>query len=161
MMKYQELDYTIDKSQTYLVVRGTNLNTGNGMSYLWWLNGSNHGTQVAPSTTKTVTVDGMQQTVIAWNMATSGIYENFSGDRPNVCMGQTIFGLTSTTGQSDIYDINFVSSVDAYIGTATGIVPQPTADRQGEKCYDLLGRSVSGTHRTGVVVKGKRLLIEN
>lgn len=161
MLRYQDCDYTIDKDEKFMVVRGTNLKTTTGMSYLWWLNGMNHGTQVAPSTTKTVTVDGMQQTVIAWNMATSGIYENFSGDRPNVCMGQTIFGLTSTTGQSDIYDINFVSSVDAYIGTATGIVPQPTADRQDEKCYDLLGRSVSGTHRKGVVVKGKRLLIEN
>ena len=49
MHKYQEHDYTIANDQTYLVVRGTNLSTTSGASYLWWLNGSNHGTQVPPN----------------------------------------------------------------------------------------------------------------
>ena len=155
MLKYQECDYTIDKSQNFLVVRGNNLKTTSGASYLWWLNGSNHGTQVAPSTVKTVTIDDEQQQVIAWNMSTSGIYENFTGDRPNICMGMTIFGLTSTTGQSDIHDITFVSNVDEYIGTATAI-NEIENKNENAKCYDLLGRQLheTATHN-GIYIQGK------
>ena len=174
MLKYQECDYTIDKSLKFMVVRGANLKTTSGASYLWWLNGSNHGTQVAPATIKTITVGDEEQQVIAWNMSTSGLYENFSGDRPNVCMGQTIFGLTSTTGLSHIYDINFVSNVDEYIGTATAIYDLPFFDFRfdssdksvnsksvNSKCYDLQGRQIvnsksvnSKLHR-GIFIQGK------
>ena len=132
MLRYQDCDYDIDKSQTYLVVRGTSLSTTDGHSYLWWLNGSNHGTQVKPTVQRTVTIGDTQQTLIAWNMATSGIYENFTGDRPNVCLGQTIFGLTSsaTDGSCSIYDINFVASVDDYIAQATALRGDVNADGQ-------------------------------
>ena len=162
MMKYQELDYTIDKSQTYLVVRGTNLNTGNGMSYLWWLNGSNHGTQVAPTKTQTVTLDDSQQTVFAWDMTKSGLYENFNGDRPSVCIGQTIFGLTSTTGQTDIYDINFAANVNDYVAQLTEItaIPHiPHADRtqQTERSYDLQGRPAAN-HAGIHIVNGQKVI---
>ena len=123
MLRYQDCDYDIAANQTYLVVRGTSLSTTNSHSYLWWLNGSNHGTQVAPTAVRTINVGDTQQTVIAWNMATSGIYENFTGDRPNVCLGQTIFGLTSSAsdGSCDIYDINFATSVDDYIDLSTAL----------------------------------------
>ena len=140
MMKWQELDYDIDKSQIYLVVRGTNLKTTSGASYLWWLNGSNHGTQVPPSTSKTITVGGEQQQVVAFNMQTSGIYENFSGDRPSVCMGQTIFGLTSTTGISDICDIDYVASVNDYISMVTAISDVYDMHHDNLRYYDLNGR---------------------
>ncbi|MBR6121060.1 MAG: glycoside hydrolase family 127 protein [Prevotella sp.] len=126
MMKYEDKDYDIDKSQKYLLVRGTSLYTTGNNSYLWWLNGSNHGTQVAPATQKTITVDGTQQSLIAWNMSTSGLYENFTGDRPSVCMGQTIFGLTSSAsdGSCEIHDINFVENVADYEAALTsGISP--------------------------------------
>ena len=143
MMKWQELDYDIDKSQTYLVVRGTNLRTTTGASYLWWLNGSNHGTQVAPTTVQTIMMNGEEQQLVAWDMATSGIFENFQGERPSVCMGQTIFGLTSTTGQSDIYDINFVSSVSDYISHATA-VSTPVVNMMPDVEYNLGGRRATG-----------------
>ena len=159
MMKYQDLDYTIDAAQKYLVVRGKNLDTtGSGKSYLWWLNGSNHGTQVAPATTRTITLDGIEQKVIAWNMSTSGLYENFSGDRPSVCMGQTIFGLTSTTGQTDIYDINFIEDVNAYVSTTTalGSVPHHSVYQQG--IYDLQGRQADAAHK-GFQVRSGRVVI--
>lgn len=159
MMKYQDLDYTIDAAQKYLVVRGSNLDTtGSGKSYLWWLNGSNHGTQVAPATTRTITLDGVEQKVIAWNMSTSGLYENFSGDRPSVCMGQTIFGLTSTTGQTDIYDINFIEDVNAYVSTTTsvgGITRSPGFERG---VYDLQGRPAHAAQK-GFQVRSGRVVI--
>ena len=143
MMKYEELDYDIDKSQTFLVVRGSNLKTTSGASYLWWLNGTNRGSQVPPATSKTITVDGEQQQVVAFNMKTSGLYDNFSGDRPSVCMGQTIFGLTSTTGTSNIYDINFVANVNDYINTTTAIVAPSVSNKQDME-YDLGGRPATG-----------------
>ena len=143
MMKWQELDYDIDKSQIFLVVRGSNLKTTSGASYLWWLNGTNRGSQVSPSTSKTITVSGEQQQVVAFNMKTSGLYDNFTGERNSVCMGQTIFGLTSTTGTSDIYDINFVSNVDDYINVAATIT-LPTWQRLPDMEYDLGGRPSSG-----------------
>ena len=104
-----------------MVVRGTGLSTNSGASYLWWLNGKNKGSQVPPTTTKTVTIDGQSQVVIAWDMTKSNLYENFTGDRPSVCQGQTIFGMTSSTGQTDIYDINFVESIDDYLTKNTAI----------------------------------------
>ena len=156
MHKYQEHDYTIASDQSVLVVRGTNLSTSTGASYLWWLNGSNHGTQVAPKQTKTVSIDGQAQTVVAWDLPTSGIYENFTGDRPNVCAGQTIFGLTSTTGQSDIYDINYVKNVDEYVNNTVGVRHLPVVgDEEPTATYRTDGVRTDG--RQGIVVsKGKK-----
>ena len=153
MMKYQELDYTISKEQTFLVVRGTNLKTTSGASYLWWLNGMNRGSQVAPAETRTVTLNGMEQTLVAWNMTTSGLYDNFTGDRPNVCLGMTIFGMTSTTGKSDIYDINFATSVEDYLTVANGITDMPATMKPLSPRYDLQGRRVT--------VPAKGIIIEN
>ena len=158
MLKYDDCDYTIDKSQKFLVVRGTNLRTNNGDSYLWWLNGSNHGTQVAPAQAKTLTIGGVQQQLVAWNMATSGIYENFQGDRPNVCMGQTIFGLTSTTGNTDIYDINFTASVDDYASEAASVSSVGIQQQSEGEYYDLGGRKAQGG-RTLRVGYGKKIIM--
>ena len=158
MMKWQENDYDITNDQTFLVVRGTNLSTASGASYLWWLNGTNRGSQVPPVTTQTVSIDGVQQQVIAFNMATSGLYDNFTGERPNVCMGQTIFGLTSTTGTSTIYDINFIADTNEYISQTTGINTIPSAkNRHQTNSYDLGGRQTNATK--GVIIKnGKKVI---
>ena len=88
-------------------------------------------------------MNGEEQQLVAWDMATSGIFENFQGERPSVCMGQTIFGLTSTTGQSDIYDINFVSSVSDYISHATA-VSTPVVNMMPDVEYNLGGRRATG-----------------
>ena len=84
---------------------------------------------------------------------TSGIYENFSGDRPDVCMGQTIFGLTSTTGQSDIYDINYVSSVDDYKDVVGILTPQDIGTGK-ERAYRPDGIRSDG--KGIVITKGKK-----
>ena len=130
MLNYSNREYTIAKTQKYLVVRGINLKTGSGDSYLWWLNGTNKGSQVAPVVAKTVTVGSQKQQVIAWDMTTSGLYANFTDNRPSVCQGQTIFGLTSSTGQTDILDIDFIEDVNQYITTTTtvGAVTRTCAD---------------------------------
>ena len=158
MLNYQNLDYCIESDQTYLVVRGTNLSTGTGASYLWWLNGSNHGTQVAPSKVAPLTIDSVNQTMVAWDMTKSGLYENFSGVHPNVCVGQTIFGLTSTTGQSDIHDICFVSDPDEYVNNIVGIsTPSVLHSPTLRGTYDLSGRPATSNSHI-VVTKGRKVI---
>ena len=159
MLKHEECDYNISQEQKYLVVRGTNLRTGSTDSYLWWLNGSNHGTQVAAAQTKTVTIDGQRQQVVAWNMATSGLYENFSGDHPSVCIGSTIFGLTSTTGRSDILDINFTANVDDYINTATAVVVPQSSKLYPQTRFDLGGRPAGKSAKGIQLSGGKKILL--
>lgn len=154
MMKYVGKQYTIAKEQKYLVVKGKHLSLKSGASYLWWLNGINKASQVAPSLTRT-TDDGYQ--VVAWDMSKSGLNANITGDRPNVCMGQTIFGLTSssTDGYTEIHYIGYAEDVDDEI---TGIAALRPASP--EKYYTLQGLTAP-TNYHGVVVSasnGKKVV---
>lgn len=157
-LKYENLDYDIDKSQKYLVVRGTNLSLADGYSYLWWLNGQNRASQVKPTTSKRITVDGSKQTLVAWDMTKSGLYDNFSGDRPNVCIGQTIFGLTSSvsSGACEIHDINFVSDLSLYEDNVTNVAAtfQDAMRRAPE--YTLQGTTASASVRGVRVTHGRK-----
>lgn len=159
MMNYADKEYDIDATQKYLVVRGMNLKTTSGASYLWWLNGTNRGSQVAPTVQRQLEVDGAQQTIIAWDMTTSGLYDNFSGDRPSVCVGQTIFGLTSaaTDGSCEIYDINFVASVDDYQQATRILAPQ--MGEGSAAAYTLDGRRALPSYK-GIQVKNKKKYIQ-
>ena len=162
MMKYEENDYDIDASQTYLVVRGKGLKTVSGASYLWWLNGMNQGSQVPPTVQKTVSVNNVQQVLIAWNMPSSGLYGNFTGERPSVCMGQTIFGLTSSNadGSCEIHDINFVASVDDYLSTLTNVRNLHSVSPMG-KTYTLGGVPVEqslANKRNVYIQNGKKVI---
>ena len=164
MLKHEQCDYDIAADQHYLVVRGQGLKLTSGASYLWWLNGTNRGSQVAPNAQQKVTVDGTEQQLIAWDMTTSGLYDNFTGTRPNVCMGQTIFGLTSanTDGSCEIFDINFSTSVDDYLAQVSGIRPVSAAwGHPTGKTYRLngveTGTSQSAAH--GVFIQnGKKVV---
>ena len=161
MMKYQEHDYDISKDQTFLVVRGTDLHTTGTYSYLWWLNGSNHGTQVQPAIQKSISVDGQPQSLIAWNMTTSGLYENFTGDRPSVCTGQTIFGLTASSadGSCEIHDINFVADVAAYESMTTAISTPHRVANSTSEIYNLQGQRVEDKTK-GIYITGNRKYIK-
>lgn len=141
MLKHEQCDYDIDISQKFLVVRGQGLKLTSGASYLWWLNGVNHATEVSPNAQQTVTVGGVQQQLIAWDMSKTGLYDNFTGTRPNVCMGQTIFGLTSsnTDGSCEILDINFAANVDDYLAQQTGV----------DQLYCVPGRGQGRTYTIG------------
>ena len=167
MLDYSHVEYTIDKAQTYFLVRGTNLRTGSGDSYLWWLNGTNKGSQVAPTIQKTITIDGQRQQVIAWDMTRSDLYTNFTGDRPDICQGQTIFGLTSTTGQSDILDINFVEDVNQYLET-TSIHDERSTFRSAEghlqgknvqrSTFNLQGQKVPHPTKPGLYLTNGKVI---
>lgn len=169
MLDYGKLNYNISSEQKYLVVRGTNLSTSNGDSYLWWLNGTNKSSSVAPTVKKVITIDGEEQTLIAWDLSTSGINDNLNGDSPIITLGQTIFGMTSTdaNGYSEIYDINFVKNINEYETTVSiqGIEPDGRKFTDNT-VYDLSGRAVSKSNLKGLaqgiyIIDGKKVVIRN
>lgn len=135
MMDYKNTDYNVKGNQKYLVVKGTNLAMGSGKSYLWWLNGKNKRSQVAPQTVRTVG----NEVIVAWDITKSNINEFCQGDLWNFSTGQTIFGLTSTTGTSIISYIGFVSSLDEV--TAISKVCND-ADIKSQRVYTLDGKFV-------------------
>ncbi len=151
-LDYAHTDYTVKAQQKYLVVRGTNLAMGAGKSYLWWLNGKNKGSQVAP--TKTLAVG--DETLVAWDITQSNLNENCKGDVWNCSTGATIFGLTSTTGTSVISYIGFVSSLDEL----TGIQHTTASPTVGaEPVYTLDGRPadasrISSQGKPGIYITG-------
>ncbi len=157
MLDYGKTDYSINKDQIYLVVKGTNLSIASGASYLWWLNGANYGTQVVPDIVKTVSEDGKDYQIIAWDMTKSGLYTNFSGEKPSVCVGQTIFGLTSTdaAGKSDIHLITFVKDVEALV---SGISVVETEKSPTASSYSISGIKVENPSDGIYIINGKKVV---
>lgn len=157
MLDYGKTDYSINKDQIYLVVKGTNLSTASGASYLWWLNGANYGTQVVPDIVKTVSEDGKDYQIIAWDMTKSGLYTNFSGEKPSVCVGQTIFGLTSTdaAGKSDIHLIMFAKDVEALV---SGISDVETEKSPAASSYSISGIKVKNPSDGIYIINGKKVV---
>ncbi len=141
MMDYANTDYTVKGSQKYLVVKGSNLAMGTGKSYLWWLNGKNVGSQVAPQTVRKLDGD----ILVAWDITKSGLDANCQGDKWNFSTGQTIFGLTSTTGTSVISYVGFVSSLDEV--TAVQPVAVKGKNSQTGPVYTLDGKRVGSSDK--------------
>ena len=158
---YANCDYDVRKSDKYLVVRGRNLSTASGKNYLWWLNGVNRGTSVVPDFTKTISMKDAEgktyrSVIIAWDMTKSGIDDNNSTDPFSFANGQTIFGLTSTTGTSTIEYIGFVSSVDDYVQTVG--IPSVSAVSKGKgTVYSLSGTPATDATKGVVIKDGKKV----
>lgn len=158
-LNYGECEYDVLSSNKYLVVRGQNLNTASGKSYLWWLNGVNHGTSVAPTTTKTYIYKdesgkNVTERIIAWDMTKSGLDSNNTGDRFSICNGMTVFGLTSSTGTSIIKYIGFESDVNAYFQTV-GIEAVPEDMDTPQAIYSTEGVLQQGLANGINIVKYK------
>lgn len=108
---FDETSYlTVDKK--YFTVRGSSLQTGDGMAYLWWLGGTNKGTQVQP--TYTLTLEN-GDALLVWDVTKSGLNDNLQADSvafsSNGNAMNTVFGLTSSAsdGTAVISDISFYS----------------------------------------------------
>ena len=97
--------------------------------------------------------------VIAWDMSKSGLYDNFSGDRPSVCMGQTIFGLTSknSNGSCEIHDINFVANVEDYVSETTHITAVTSPDAPAT-IYTLQGIPTRNPRKGVYIRNGKKYI---
>ncbi|MDE5607778.1 MAG: glycoside hydrolase family 127 protein [Muribaculaceae bacterium] len=152
-LDYSKCRYNVRGEDRYLVVKGSNLSASSGKSYLWWLNGVNRASSVAPTVVRT-SDDG--DTVIAWDITRSGLDNNCKGDIYSICAGQTIFGLTSTSGSSRISYIGFLKSPDelqAGIDAVTadgGLTPDSQVD-----VYAIDGRLLSKGEK---LAEARRLL---
>ena len=157
-LDYQNKQYTVSNSQKFFVVKGTNLKTSSGASYLWWFNGINKGSQVSPNVVKSVTENGQTYQVIAWDITKSGLNDNFSGDRVNICSGPTIFGLTSssTSGASDICLIDFVEDVQKDVIDGVNI---PVMKRQN-KYYNPMGMEVKHPVKGIYITNGRKVMVK-
>ena len=148
MMTTEGKKYMVQEALKYLVVKGTNLNTGSGKNYLWWLNGVNRGSSVAPTVVKRA-ADG--DVVVAWDLTQSGLDDNCKGSSWNFATGQTIFGMTATRTPVTISYIGFQSSVDEYLESVGihGVENEESGMKDGKSgmknagIYDLQGRRIS------------------
>ncbi len=109
---YTTANYTVTKEQCWFVVVGTNLSTGEGASELWWMNGDNDGLEW-PQTQVVTLNDG--QVLVAWDLSTIDDLDKDLQDAVNNLDGWTCFGLTSTTGESVISNINFYTWAEAVV----------------------------------------------
>ncbi len=161
-LNYSNKQYTIGKDDKFLIVRGTGLSSDADASFLWWLNGVNKWSSVAPTYVGKA-LDN--ETVVAWDMTASGLADNLTGERPNICVGSTIFGLTAKTNTVVIRDIGFYPSVTDYIEMVSSVDGVTSDDKpMYAGVYTVQGVKVGDTDFTrdfpkGVYIKnGKKYL---
>lgn len=158
--------YEVPMEQKYLVIRGTNLSTTAGNSYLWWLNGKNQGTSVAPTSTKKLK-DGRTQ--LAWDISKSGIDANCQSDpwmlTTEYNSASTTFGLTAVSATKAV--------VISYIGFLSdaqmkGTEPEPlgdgleavVSDAANDDWYTLTGvRMSESTLTPGIYIHNNKKVV--
>ena len=153
-LDYENLQYNVRETDKYLIVKGKGLNVSSGKSYLWWLNGSNHGTSVPPTYTG---VASDKEQVVCWDITASGINENCKGELYSVCQGMTIFGLTSSSGTATISDISFASDIDEYLASV-GIEETILENASDGLWYDLGGVAHNDPVKGVNIQKGKKVV---
>jgi hypothetical protein len=148
-------EYYVPLANKYLVVKGRNISLLQGKSYLWWLNGKNKGTSVAPTRVATAQ-DG--EKVIAWDITESDLNANCTADPWDACQGMTIFGLTSTTGKAIISYIGFESSIEDFLASV-GIEKTQASQKVVSGVYNLQGMRMNTDQPLhGIyVVNGKKV----
>lgn len=108
--------YFITGDDHWFVVKGSNLTLGAASAYLWWSNGVNHGSQVAPD--YSATLSGEQYFV--WNTQNGDpifSWFNTSAERITLNSNGTNFilamGLTASNNQGGtVTDVNYYSDMD-------------------------------------------------
>jgi DUF1680 family protein len=172
--RYSDSSY-VRPDQNLLLVRGTQLRTGSGYSYLWWFNGCNKGSQVAPTYSYHAT-GSSNPYYFLWDVTNSGLADYWTANEEDHILISanskpmiTCFGLTasSTSGTAYIDDIDFLTAqeaVDRYpelsktLGlTPTRILPIKRGNAKGKK-YDLSGRPVGRGYQGLVVSNGRKQL---
>ena len=160
---YDDYSY-ITQKQRYFTVCGTPLRRASGSSYLWWLCGANHGSQVAPTYSTTI-ADG--QSLFVWDITQSKLNDYIKTDTVSFSTnGQamnTVFGLTTThsDGSATISDINFYTrdslvncypEMQQYLGAPDNVeaIPSP----QDESIFTLHGVKVSEKNDSHELPKG-------
>lgn len=110
--------YEVKAEQRYFVIKATGLSTAEAASYLWWLNNTNDGSQIAP----TSIFEENGQTVFAWDCVTIPIGGKLGIEDTEF----TDQGGWSTTFGMTLADAN-VPAVISYIGFQETI-PEPVEE---------------------------------
>lgn len=163
--------YGILPSQHLMVVRGTQLRKGSGMSYLWWLNGDNRGTQVAPDWEIDDTNGAL---LVVWDLRNSDLTANMDFTTlQEITIGHfdaafvNCFGLTSSAAdrKSTITDIGYYSpqeAVDRYPALSAALGLQPSSIHAvsvtpTKAVYNLQGQRLKTPSRSGIyIVNGRK-----
>lgn len=163
-----DMEYLVNSRQKYLVVVATNAKTTSGSAYLWWLNGINRGSSVAPTKITAVapypsTSSLQKDPCFIWDMTQSGLDSNNTGDEFSICQGSTILGLTSSTGTSTIRYIGFISDLSE-LETAVSLSPLPSAHTSHTSTsnaitYDISGRTISNATTSQITILGGKKVI--
>ena len=159
--------------ENLLLIRGTQLRTGSGYSYLWWFNGCNKGSQVPP-TYSYHAAGSTSPYYFLWDVTQSGLADNWTANEEDQILisanGKamiTCFGLTASNSSGTAYidDIDFLTAqeaVDRYpelsktLGLSpTSILPIKNRKAKGKK-YDLSGRPVGKGYQGLVVSNGRK-----
>ncbi len=111
-------NYYINDDETWFVVVASDVAYEKTDSYLWYMDGDNKGTNIAPDVVVALNSDN-STLLFAWDLTTSGIDDNLTPDADGYIMldGWTGFGLTAASETAVISDINFYSweeAVEAY-----------------------------------------------
>lgn len=155
-------DYQVAATQKYLVVVATNVRTTTGSAFLWWLNGVNRGSSVPPTQIKKL--DG--KTYFVWDMTTTNLDANNTGETFSICQGSTIFGLTSSTGTSTIHYIGFFASLDNMNEVVSIQAPIANTDSprntESNQWFDLTGKPATTLLPNHIYIRnGKKRLISH
>ena len=110
--------YEVKAEQRYFVIKATGLSTGEAASYLWWLNNTNNGSQIAP----TSIYEEEGKTVFAWDCVTIPIGGKLGIEDTEF----TDQGGWSTTFGMTLAD-DAVPAVISYIGFQESI-PEPVEE---------------------------------
>ncbi len=157
MLDYGKTNYTIQPAQKFLAVMGQGLGTADGDSYLWWLNGANNGSQVAPDVAEERNIGGVVYQIIAWDITKSGLTANISStNTSNISRGQTIFGLTASEGRAIINNIAFTDDVSTITGISTLPDVAPSAKAP---VYTLTGLRVKAPTHGIYIMGGKKVVV--
>ena len=106
--------YFITQEDKWFTVVGTGLKTGTADSYVWWINGWNRGSQVAPDF---VVADGNKQ-IFLWNIRdTEPLFAGFNTGAEQMVLKSEgtgfilAMGLTATATSGTIQDIGYYSDI--------------------------------------------------
>jgi len=144
--------YTINTNDKYFIVSGTNLSKNDGSAYLWWFNGTNHGSSVKPTRIQN-TREG--DVVMYWDIMSSGLDDKCQGQSYSFSQGNTIFGLTSTSGTSVIKYIGFNSKMEI----PTGISTLSASINSDHNIYSLAGSRLGNMQKGINIVGGEKVFV--
>ena len=106
--------YFINNDDQWFIVEGSPLKTGTADAYLWWLNGTNYGTQVAPD--HVATIDNKQ--LFVWNLKNGNdLFSWFNTTEDRIVLNSKgtgfilAMGLTSNGTSATISNIGYYSEM--------------------------------------------------